>query len=448
VLPTAPSGAFPFTPPAVVGGFGTFSAVDPHLVAPYTYLLNATYARPLPGKLTLEVGYIGRLSHKMLLTQDYMQPLTRFLDTKSGTTWAQASGILRDYFEAGITPAQVKANPNIIAKVPFFEDMFPSAAGTVTGTKVASASATANYFYTVYQTYAGSDLDGLNDFDRLKQTSGALNGHCLSLYDCNTFFARQNAGMPTWANVDNPTYHGMTVVLRRQLSRGLGFDFNYTYSKSLDIASGGTGDSAGIQDAFNPKDSRSYSTFDNRHNITVNSITDLPFGKNKFFLRDAASWVDQIVGGWQLSMIGRFRSGSPVSVSTSGIFPTNYLTSSLGILKPGAVLPTPEFQFNTNGQPSLYPLTAVKAFYGQYPGQTGGRGILRGPSNTNFDIAIGKTFKMPMEGHTLQVRGEAFNALNIVNFGGLNTTVNSAAFGQFSSADPARVIQIALRYEF
>jgi hypothetical protein len=104
VLPTAPSGAFPFTPPAVVGGFGSFSAVDPTLVAPYTYLLNATYARPLPGKLTLEVGYIGRLSHKMLLTQDYFQPLTRLLDPKSGATWAEASGVLRDYLESGITP--------------------------------------------------------------------------------------------------------------------------------------------------------------------------------------------------------------------------------------------------------------------------------------------------------------------------------------------------------
>jgi len=124
--------------------------------------------------------------------------------------------------------------------------MFPAAAGSAVGTKTAGASATDNYFFTVYGSYKGSDLDGLNDFDRVKQP----NGHCLSLYDCNTFFARQNAGMPTWTNADNPAYHGLTVVLRRALSRGVGFDFNYTYSKSLDIASGGTGDSAGIQDTF------------------------------------------------------------------------------------------------------------------------------------------------------------------------------------------------------
>src|SRR5262249_54257379 len=127
VLPTAPSGAFPFTPPAVTGGFGSFAAVSPDLVAPYTYLLNATYARPLPGKLTVEVGYVGRISHKMLLTQDFFQPLTRLLDPKSGMTWAEASGKLRDYLESGITAAQVKANPSLLPEIPYFENMFPAA---------------------------------------------------------------------------------------------------------------------------------------------------------------------------------------------------------------------------------------------------------------------------------------------------------------------------------
>jgi hypothetical protein len=56
---------------------------------------------------------------------------------------------------------------------------------------------------------------------------------------------------------------------------------------------------------------------------------------------------------------------------------------------------------------------------------------------------------MPKEGHTLQVRAEAFNAFNIVNFGGLSMTVSSpTTFGQFSSADAARVVQLAMRYEF
>ena len=128
-------------------------------------------------------------------------------------------------------------------------------------------------------------------------------------------------------------------------------------------------------------------TFDVRHAITVNSIADLPFGKGKLFLKDASSWMDQIVGGWQLSMIGRFRTGTPVTVSTGGVYPTNYLNSSLAILKPGAVLPTPDFQFNANGQPSLFPLTSVTSFYGQYPGQTGSRNLCVGQA-TRTSISL------------------------------------------------------------
>jgi hypothetical protein len=445
VLPAPPQGGFPFTPPAISGGFGTFASVNPNLVAPYTYLLNATYSRPLPGRMTVEVGYVGRLSHKMLLTQDYFQPLTRFTDPKSGMTWAEASGLLRSYLEAGITPAQVKAKPSVLPVVPFFENMFPAAAGTVTGTKTAGASATANYFYTIYQTYAGSDLDALNDFDRVPQS----NGKCFSVTGCYTFFAPQNAGMPTWANVDNPTYHAGTLVIRKAFSKGWGFDFNYTYSKALDIASGGTGDSAGIQDAFNPKDSRSYSTFDARHIVTANAIVGLPFGRGKLLLSGDSGWLDGLVGGWQLSMLGNFRSGLPVTVSTGGVYPTNYLSSSIAILKEGAVLPQPQFAFNANGNPSLFPLTAVNSFYGQFPGQTGSRGLLRGPSSKNIDLSLGKTFRLPKEGHTVQLRAEAFNAFNLVNFSGLSTTVSSpTTFGQLSSTSAARVVQLALRYEF
>ncbi len=445
VLPAAPVATFPFTPPAVTGGFGTFSAVDPNLVAPYTYLLNLTYARPLPGKMTLELGYVGRLSHKNLLTQDYFQPLTRFLDTKSGTTWAEASRLLRNYIDAGLTPAQVKANPSLLPEVPFFENLFPAAAGTVTGTKTVGASATDNYFYTVYGTYAGSDLDAVHDFDRVKQP----NGQCLSVYGCNTFFARQNAGLPTWANADNPVYHGGTLVLRRQTSKGWGFDFNYTFSKSLDIASGGTGESAGIQDAFNPKASRSYSNFDARHAVTANALIELPFGKGKLLLPNAPGWMEQIVGGWQLSMLGKFRTGTPQDVTVGGVYPTNYLSSSRAILKPGATLPEAGFFFNENGNPALYQLSAASSFYGQFSGTTGSRGILRGPSSKNVDLALGKTFHMPWETHTLQFRMEAFNAFNIVNFSGLSLTATSpTTFGQFTSTTDPRVVQFAMRYEF
>ncbi|MEO6758945.1 MAG: hypothetical protein ABIO24_05780, partial [Saprospiraceae bacterium] len=447
-LPPAAQGSFPFTPPAVAGGFGSYSAVNPNLVAPYSMLLNLNYARPLPGKMTVEVGYIGRLSRKGILRQDYFQPLTQFKDNKSGQTWAQASGILRGYLESGITPAQVRANPSVLPTVPFFENIFPSSAGVASGTKVAGASPTANYFYTVYGTYAGSDLDALHDFDRVKQA----NGTCFSVFGCNTFFARQNAGMLAWVNASNPAFHGGEFVLRRPVTNGFGFDFNYTFSKSMDIASGSeSGGTSTIQDTFNPQASRSVSDFDIRHNVTANTVAELPFGKGKTFFNSAPSWVNQFIGGWQISALTKFRSGLPLTISTGGVYPTNYLSSSLAILRPGATLPETQVGFNEIGSPGIFPQTsAVKAFYGQFPGTVGARNLIRGPKQLNTDLSLGKRFTLPFEGHTIQFRAEAFNAFNTVNWGNPTslTLSNPTTFGQITTAGDARVMQFALRYEF
>ena len=452
-LPTlaAPSsGGMPFTPPTIVGGFTSFNGVNPSLVAPYSMPLNLSYTRPFKRNLVVEVGYIGRLSRKGLLRQDYSQPLTNFKDQKSGQTWTQASGVLYDLYLKGITPSQVKANPSLVGTVPFIENMFGKAKDYSF-----PGSATANYFNTVYGTYDGSDLDALNDMDRMRQKDGT----CISAPGCNTFFANQSAGMTVWTNASNASYHAANVVIRRPLERGWGFDFNYTLSHAFDIASGnetgigtttnGAGGSV-IQDAFNPHGSYGVASFDIRHNITMNTVVELPFGKGKTFLTGAHGWVDQIVGGWQLSMLGRLRSGLPQDISNGGVYPTNYLNSALAIRKPGAPNPVQGVGYNQNGQPSIFGNTnVINSYIGQYPGTTGERGIVRGAGSTTFDISAGKRFKLPFEGHSLQFRAEAFNAFNNVNFTTVSLSLTApSTFGVFSAAAEPRVMQFALRYEF
>ncbi len=447
-LPTAGGGGFPFTPPTIIGGFTSFSGISSNLKAPYQYLLNATYSRPLPKKMSIEVGYVGRLSHAGLIKQDISQPLTNYKDQASGTTWTQASGVIRAAYDAGLTANQVRANPSLLPTVPFFENVFKKA----TNYKF-TGSATANYFYTVYGTYAGSDLDALNDMDRLRTQP---NNGCISAPGCNTFFALQSAGVTSWVNAGAATYHGMLLVLRRAYSNGWGFDFNYTWSHSLDNGSsseGGGGTT--LQDSFNPSGYRGPSDFDIRHQITANSVVEIPIGKNKRYFGGMPTWLDYAVGGWQVSDIITFRTGVPLSVSNAGLYPTNYLNSAIGILKPGATLPTYS-SYDQTGAPNLFgSTTAVNAFEGQYPGTVGTRGILRGPSYFNTDLAVAKTFKLPWEGHRVELRGEAFNLFNNVNFNALSgsgsvnlSLANPTTFGQYSSAADARVLQLALRYAF
>src|SRR6202044_1506027 len=74
-LPAAPTTGFPYTPPNINGISGYFQGIYPDLKSPYSILLNASFSRPLPGKLTLEVAYTGRLSRKLLLQGDVWTPL-------------------------------------------------------------------------------------------------------------------------------------------------------------------------------------------------------------------------------------------------------------------------------------------------------------------------------------------------------------------------------------
>jgi hypothetical protein len=431
---------YPFTPPEVFGGFNSFQTVSRNLVAPYQFLLNFSIAKPIVAKTTLEVGYVGRLSRKSLLRMDYGQPLTRMVDPASGQNWMQASAILRDLFESGVTAAQVRANPSLVPLMPFIENVFPAARNDRF-----PGSASANYFNAVYGVYAQSDLDALQDYDRVRRA----NGRCISKWGCNSFFPLQNSGLLTWTNAGNGSYHGMQVVYRRPVQNGWGFDFNYTWSHAIDNASASESNASTIQDSFCTSCFRGPSDFDIRHNITANAVIETPFGRGKRFLGNVNKWVDGVVGGWQIAALVSYRTGFPITLTNGGVFSTNYLSSSFAVLRPGAQMPKTGVQLNQNGNPSWVANTNVASlFMGAYPGQVGTRGIFRGPSVSNVDLSLGKYFTMPWEGHRLQVRGEAFNAFNAVNFTGMQTSIVSATFGQFSGTQPARVMQFALRYEF
>ncbi len=438
-LPAAPKGGFPYTPQTITGGFDEGVGVVSNLKAPYSMVINANYAKQLPGKMVLELGYAGRLYRRGLLQQDFDQPLTQFKDPGSGMTWAQAVGILhKDYLAAGQSYGPVAA-------VPFIENMFPGLANAyVPGT------ATQNYYDSWINQNGLSDLDNLNQMDR-QRIAGT--NTCYSRTGCNTFYPLQAAGLPTWTNAAFSNYHAATFTLRRVLANGIAFDLNYTLSHSIDNSSGaesgaGTG-GAILQDAFNPSAFRGSSDFDSRHNITADILYELPLGKGKRFASGVNSLVDQVIGGWQLSSIVRYHSGLPTTISSNGAYPTNYEYSALTDLAPGATNKYGLY-IDNNGLPSIFSNTTASTNYVQQAGgTTGTRAIVRLPGFTNADIALMKSFRMPFEGHRLQFRAEAFNAFNHTNFYNPSLDVNNTAtFGELQSAYPARVIQMSLRYSF
>jgi hypothetical protein len=105
-------------------------------------------------------------------------------------------------------------------------------------------------------------------------------------------------------------------------------------------------------------------------------------------------------------------------------------------------------------QPGLNSNTAFngQAFFNVAPGRTGniGRFLVNGPKFFNINTALLKNFKFGESGMRLQVRAEAFNLLNNVNFNANAqlANINSATFGRITSATAARTIQFAARFEF
>ena len=448
VLPTlqpAPKGGFPFTPPNIAAISGTYFGISPDLKAPYTYLLNASVSRSFRDKYTVELGYAGRLSHSGLIQTDVLAPAINFKDPASGQTYIQSGTAMANLFNSGVTDSAVQKNPSLVPLSPFVENLFPSLANYYF-----PGSATANYFHGVYGVNAGSFLDNLHQLDRITSTAFP---NCIVKTGCYTFFAPQGSADPTWTNAGKASYHAMLVTLRHSLSNGLAFDFNYTMAHAIDNGSGtasGAGQFGGIlQNVFNPSLNKGDSSFDFRHQINANFLYALPLGKGGKFLVTNSKVLNYAIGGWQVSGLVRLQSGANTNVGGSGVFNTNYWNGS-GSYPINGVKPTYGLGFDQKGNPSIFSSTTVSSqFRDAYPGDPGARNTFRLPWQKNVDLSITKDFKLPFEHHALQFRADAFNALNQVNFTGISLSTSSpSSFGEFSSAQEARVLQLALRYSF
>lgn len=445
VIPPSPPETFPVTPPEINSISGEFEGIAPNLRPPYSYLLNASITRELPAKVTLEVGYTGRLSHDLLMEGDVYTPLEYFKDPKSGITWAQNALIVRQLYDSGITPTMVAKNPSLVPNLPFVQDMWPGLANADF-----PGSASANYFYCVYNDYGGSFLDCLHALDR-NTTSSYKPGQCITITGCFTFFPIQGSSMPTWMNAGTAAYNSLTVQLRRAFSHGFSFDFNYAWSHSIDLGSaaesGAGQQGAAIQNIFDIKEFRGSSDFDIRNNISANFLYELPVGRNRKFFGGIPGWADQIIGGWQVSSVIRYRSGLPTTVGGDLAYNANYWLNSLAIrVKPVAS----GVMIDQNGIPSLFANTSAAGdFEDELPGHSGDRAVLRLPSFFNTDLALAKSFRLPWENQRLQFRAEAFNAFNNVTFIDPSLSlISPLTFGEFQDVMPPRTMQFALRYEF
>ncbi|MFI5058434.1 MAG: carboxypeptidase regulatory-like domain-containing protein [Candidatus Acidiferrales bacterium] len=471
-FPLVPPGAFPQTP-APAGQAITWG-IDQSLKTPHAYTVDFSIGRELPGRFSLQLAYVGRFGGNLLTQRDLMQPLD-LVDPKSGIDYFTAAARLTQLGRQGLAINQIN-DATVGPTAAFWHDMLPPLAAGALYNPFGGAATTANLMraiytlYTTTDTYPGNEVVGLGNIDLYYALSDTLG----NFYDFGNslpspaplvgdMLNNQMTSMYAWSSVGNSSYHALQASLRKQLSSGVQFDLNYTFSKSIDITSAAArvNYNAGILgsqivNAFSPNQARAVSDFDTTHQINANWIAELPFGKGKRFGHNSGSVVDAFIGGWQLSGLARWTSGFPFSVANGQAWATDWNYAGLATMT--ARPATGAFK-QPDGSVSLFanPAAAQSGFTLTYPGQSGTRNALRGDGFASWDMSLSKRWKMPWEGHTLQFRGEVFNVPNLKRFN-VQSLASSpspsmqqvpSAFGDYTGLlTQPRVMQFALRYEF
>ncbi|HEY3973417.1 MAG TPA: TonB-dependent receptor [Candidatus Sulfotelmatobacter sp.] len=115
------------------------------------------------------------------------------------------------------------------------------------------------------------------------------------------------------SDIGSSTYNALGLSLERRFKAGLEFQGRYTWSHSINDGSVGGGESNGPENVNCLQCDKGPSIFDVRNNVAVNAVYELPFGPGKPYLNSPGA-VGKILGGWQLSSIGLWHTGHPLTV--------------------------------------------------------------------------------------------------------------------------------------
>lgn len=295
------------------------------------------------------------------------------------------------------------------------------------------------------------------------------------------------------------SYHSGQLNLTRRLANGLGLNFSYTWSKSIDIGSTDPGSTtaSGRPDTPNlglvvqgdQRDlnaNKAVSDFDRPHRFSGSFTWELPFNRSK------NKWIN----GFSLSGFGQWQSGAPFSIIASdagfevlrtsgdiesqffGIFleaternaPTMPLNTLVRIYNVGGASGT---IYNAAfGRPSVRSLDLLRRRGGDWLreyfntcqdpnnsecaliaplGSFGnlGRNTLRGPAQKRIDLSLQKTTKLT-EKLSLELKWDIFNLVNFANFANPNSDLSDETdFGQITrTLGSPRVMQFGAKLRF
>jgi hypothetical protein len=432
------------------------SYADPYLSgrAPEFNFYNVGIEHGITKDMTLAVNYVGDQSHFLINSTssganargywaNQLDP--KYLLGLGPVTGANATGAFVPILNAPATPANVQKAQGVMAGITvptFFQNAALASPGTST----------------------------------------------LTLAQALVAFPQYSGVSDTWGeNVGNFSYNSLQITVLQRMSHGLSFNINYTYSKNI-------GDDGTFRSGFNipsgaisrnsqswkqDRIDRSWTTVSGPQSLHAFGVYELPFGKDH--LGGGSMLTRALAGGWQLSGIYSYSSGTPMAVTWNGTTGTTY--PGQGQAMPDLSIASPDYNSHNariNGSYGTGPkgTTACNLGIGTgctaipYVDQSGfiaptnistvngapqyliGNAPRTRPLNLNspgtqdLDTSLHRTFALP-EKMALVFEVDCLNTWNKVTFSNPNTTFGASAFGTITGiANTPRDFQFAGHLNF
>ena len=238
-------------------------------------------------------------------------------------------------------------------------------------------------------------------------------------------------------------FEALRVNVRKRMQKGIAIGASYQYGHSIDNASSIEGSDATV--AQNDQDlnaEEGNSSFDVRQRLNGNWIFELPFGPNRALLSKGGFWSHALDG---FSLSGDF------TFATGNYYTPNYVLTvqETASGSSNSLRPNRNFNVPITGERRLGNWFNAGAFSAPAAGQfgTASRNSIEGPGTKSVDASLSKTVNLG-ETRSFEARVTASNALNMVEYSGINTTLNSPTFGQVTGAASMRTLSVEARYRF
>jgi hypothetical protein len=240
-------------------------------------------------------------------------------------------------------------------------------------------------------------------------------------------------------SIINANYHGLQTTVDKRMSHGFTLRAYYTWSKSLEGAqTQNDTTTGGAEDFRNLSLERARTNNDRHHNLVFSAIWDINY------FHGGQRIVRNVLNNWSVSAIGRFRSGTPYTVTTGQDTNVDGNNNDRADLVGDPHLDPNRSRSDVTGAwfnkaAFAYPKTGADG--------NSGRNLLDSPGTKSVDLGVFRQFRLT-EAMKLEFRAELTNFLNLVSLSSPNSNLNSSGFGTIRTAGDMRKTQLGLRLSF